>query len=676
MSHKAKIYLAFIVTALLLTAMVKSTGAFKYRYAVGEKWAYSDLIAERDFSIVKSEDDLHRSRIEFDRKFMPIYRFSVNSSENAKSKVLQDYGVTLQEVRSSDSVFLSKGKRLGAAIYLRLEQIYDRGVMPEQTVVSVSDSSMRVVRDGVLQVKRFKELLTIQQAKEWVVNRVSESFSSLPRDTLERYVLSNILPDQNLTETFKSQEFDNIALTKGFVPKGTILVNEGDVIDHPKAELIDSYVREINNNDKSDIGNIYKKIGNLLYIVALLFLTFVFLVYVRSKFAEHLGNILFILFIYLLMMGLTRVTMMIDGVSLYIVPFAVAPLYIMTFYDIRMSIFEFFSILFVCIVTTPAPFELMFVNAIAGMSGVFVLQNSYHRKRVFRAVAAILGGYVFGFVTINFMKFSSWEAIEWMQMLWFIPNVLIVLALYQLIYVFEHIFGFFTNITLFELCDTNRSILQELAQKAPGTFQHSLQVANLASAAAKRIGADSLLARTGALYHDIGKMNNPVYFIENVSGEFNPHNNLDPLQSAEYIKQHVIDGVALAKSANIPSVIVDFITSHHGDSLIYYFYHAHKRNNGEDVDENAFKYLGPPPATKEQAICMMADAIEAASRSLKEYSHETIKELVDSIVDTQIEQKQFINSPITLAEIELVKDEFVQKISLIYHTRIAYPSRN
>ncbi|MFI3268046.1 MAG: HDIG domain-containing protein [Rikenellaceae bacterium] len=669
MSEKIKIFIAFAITSVILTLLIPVEGS--YKYALGEHWNYKDMTAEFDFQILKTKEGLEADYDEFEKGFTSIYSLNTGVVDEIIEKLSKKY-----EVPDSDTLDVSSltdSQQIGSELKKTLISIYDVGVISIRERQN-SASIVRIEKDGALMLVPVSAFYTPQTASEYINNHLKKILNSDVQLDVSDLITDNVEFEKDLTLEFKEEERKAISIAKGFVPKGAGLIKEGDFIGEKEKNILDSYLAEY-SNVKGGASNWYIIIGNYLFVMLLLTLNYFFYVYFRREYSAKAQNVLFILFIFVFMMVLTRLVIESEVLSLYVIPYAIVPLYIITFYDIRMSVFEYMTVLLMCLYITPIPFELMFLNLTAGLAATFVVQDSYHRTRVFKATGVMLLVYCAGYVTLNFMQNQTFNSINWLEMLWFVGNVCAMLALYQLIYLFESVFGFVTNITLFELCDTNKPLLQELAQKAPGTFQHSLQVANLAATAASQIGANSLLARTGALYHDIGKIDNPIYFIENVSDGYSPHDKLEPLQSVEYIKEHVTAGLKLAKKYNLPNKISDFIVSHHGTSKIYYFYHAYVTKYGEPIDESMFSYSGHLPDTREAAICMMADSVEAASRSMKEYTIDSITQLVNKIVDKQIDDGQFNNAPLSLSEIAVVKDVFVNKLSNIYHTRIVYPER-
>lgn len=658
MAKKSRIVVVFVIATLLLALMMPKSGFFKYKYLLGQPWSYETLVAPFDFPVLKTDAELKADADHFNETFVPIYRRDTTAASRALKMFAGDY--------SKES-----------NVYETLYKIYATGVISQSSYNNSLQDAIRLIDNSTISELSHKNLYTPEEAqallRDAIVNSQYSENNNL-RSESNKYIVENIIFDQPLTQTAINQEKSRLSISKGFITKGTIVITEDEMVDEGLFNTLESFKTEfINANGGSSYLSIL--LGNILYVAIVMGLSLVFLLYFRKEFSQNFGYVLFMLFIYLFMMSITIIVNSIDGLNLYIIPFAVVPFYIVTFYDIRMSIFEYVSIMMICAAATTAPFETFFINLFAGLSGIFVLQNAYHRTRIFTATGAVLIVYILSFIAISLVEEPDISLIKWSTLPWFVANVVLLLALYQLIYLFEKIFKFVTNITLFELCDTNQSLLRELAEKAPGTFQHSMQVAGLAEEAAKAIGANALLARTGALYHDIGKSLNPAYFIENQSESYSPHDSLEPEQSAEVIMHHISDGVRLAKKHNLPSKIIDFISTHHGDSKIYYFYHLYQQKHGEAPDPSLFCYTGPTPVSKESSICMMADAIEAASRSLKEFDAKSIEAMVDKIVDTQIAEGQFAHSLLSFSEITTIKEVMKSKIINIHHTRIEYPER-
>lgn len=667
MTTKIKIIIAFVVATLALTAIIPLGSYFKYDYRRGETWNYGDLTAPFDFLVLKSSAEQEADIKRFNETFIPIHKKDTSLNEEMFLSMEKTLHVPV-----SDSL---KRVNVKKAIEARLDEMYDAGIVADTSNFS-SDGLIRVIDGDKMTTLSKTNLYTVNEAKAELEKLYVElTPKHAGRVMFDRYVIPNISFDEKLSLTAMEDGRNQISASKGFVPKGTTIITKGEIVEGYAADMLDSFRSEYMRSHKH--GSYLKGfVDNLLYISLIMALSFGFIFFFRNDVSLNFRYILFLLFIYLMMTVLTVAVSNIPWMSVYIVPFAVVPFYIITFYDLRMSVFEYVSVLLVCSIATESPFDTFFINFLAGIVGIFVLQNAYHRARIFIATAAVLATYLLSFLAVSLAGEQELEAIEWLNMLWFLINVILLLALYQLIYLFEKIFGFVTNITLLELCDTNQALLRELAEKAPGTFQHSLQVAALAEEGVKAVGGDPLLARTGALYHDIGKSMNPAYFTENKNSDNDsPHDKLEPEISAQIIKQHVTDGYKLAKKNNLPGKIIDFIMTHHGDSLIYFFYHKYKEMHGE-VDERIFRYPGPRPISKETSVCMMADAVEAASRSLKNYDEQSVSDLIDKIIDIQIADKQFSQSMLSIHDINKVKEVFKNRLTNMYHKRVAYPERD
>jgi putative nucleotidyltransferase with HDIG domain len=387
-------------------------------------------------------------------------------------------------------------------------------------------------------------------------------------------------------------------------------------------------------------------------------------------------KIFFIILVILLFIIITRLVVYLPGNVVYLVPFALIPIIVRTFYDSRLALFVYLTAIMLAGFIVPNSFEFVFLSFIAGVIVIFSLTNVYRRAKLFTAALMVFLAYSIVYLGIGLMQEGSLSTMNWKNYIWFAGNGVFLLLSYPLIFIFEKTFRFLSDATLFELADTNQPLLRKLSEDAPGSFQHSLQVANLAEEAAREVGANNLLARTGALYHDIGKTFNAEYFVENQAEGFSPHDHLDPLKSAEIITGHVKKGIDLARKFNLPSQIIDFIQTHHGTGLAYFFYKKFLDKNPKRTDmEKSFAYSGPKPFSKETAIVMMADAVEASSRSLANYSEENIGELVERIIYIQEQDGQYSDTPLTFKDVTNIKSVFIKRLLNIYHARIAYPER-
>ena len=665
--------MAFIITAITISLLLPSQHTIKLTSSIGDKWSHDDIIADFSFPIIKSENEYKQDVEDAKERFLPIFATSNEVSKEVKEMVAQRISAYDYQANNIDQLSTFKSD-----INNIIDSIYRIGVINSDNFNTLYDSNrrlIRVVNDGAISMIPLKKLYTLDEAKTTFKRWLDKHIGTKEADKLHGYITENIIYDETLSNMDMAEMVSAISHTKGLVAEGSEIIKNSNIVTATSQQIIDSYKQEYElRNGRSNSWSLL--LGNFVYVFIILSISYIFLSYFRKEFSKSLGNVLFILFIYILMVLMSFGASKLDNTSLYIIPYIIVPFYVVTFYDIRMSIFEYIAVLFLCAPFSNAPIEFMFVNLFSGLAGIFIMQNSFHRRKLFVAVGGIYLMYNLSYISISFMNEPNISAVDWSIIAWFPLNIIIFLALYQLVYLLEKIFGFVTDITLFELCDTNHFLLRELAEKAPGTFQHSVQVANLAEAAAKEIGANPLYARTGALYHDIGKTENPQYFIENSTTMNNPHNKISPLESAKIIKRHITDGVMLAYRHNLPSILIDFITSHHAKSLVYYFYHQHISNNEPSEDDKMiFSYEGPSPVSKEASICMMADSVEAASRSLKDYTPESVSELVDSVINVQLSEGSFEQSQLSYAEIIKVKEVLKNKIERMYHVRIEYPDR-
>ncbi len=646
--------------------MIPRGGRYLQRFDLGSRWQGETLTAPFDFSIAKSEAETLTDRQQAAASFVPVYTLDPTVSDRVWSEIQ-----ALVEPAELPAGY-------GSAVEQAVRFVYSKGVASALDHVltdSQGGALIRIDNNGTLETVATREIFNPATAADYIDRRTA-AFIRTAQVDFRVFLLPNLRYNESLNAGLRERELRSVAATKGIVYAGEVIVAKDQVIDREVFNKLNSLKQEY--RDRIGSGNTYagSLVGQSLLVIVLMGITFLFLFFFRKNFLTARRNVLFILMVYLLMAGLCSAVSRSGMLSVYIIPFAIVPIYILTFLDMRMSVYELITVLLLCSLMVLRPLEFIVINFVAGIVAVFVLGRAYRRERVFLATALVFVGNAVCYLALTLIEAGSLQTFNLLMLIWFGVGALLFLGMYQLIYVFEKLFGFVSDLTLLELSDTNQKLLMELAQKAPGTFQHTLQVANLSEAAAKAIGARALLARTGALYHDIGKIANPAYFIENTGGLVNPHDHLSPAESADIIKRHVADGVALARKVRLPAVIQEFITGHHSQSLIYYFYARQKeQDGGRAPDPAVFTYAGVKPRSKEVSICLMADSVEAASRSLSEYSEESIGTLVDKIVDTQIREGMLSDSTLSFADIGRIKEVFKEYLGNIYHTRISYPER-
>ena len=477
--------------------------------------------------------------------------------------------------------------------------------------------------------------------------------------------------DDKLTKQFRSEALSVIVPVRGLITKGTRVIAKGEVVEGEKLQVLKSLQLEYESQTWTQSNTTWIIMGYSILVIMPVLLLFVFLWRTRPLVFYNNKRITFLCVNILLFVLLTKVVVDINPQYVYAVPICMLPLLLRTFFDTRIAIFSLMTTLFLIAFLVPNSFEFMFLHMMAGILASLSVNDLYRRAKLFISVGLIVGLYALSYVAFTLIHEGNLMQFSYDVLLLFVINGLAILFVQPLIYIFEKVFGLVSDASLLELSDTNSKTLRELADKAPGTFQHSLQVANIAEAAANAVGANTLLTRVGALYHDIGKMKNPVFFSEN-QASYSPYDELEPEVSSKIIIEHVLNGIALARKVKLPDRVIDFIRTHHGTTTVLYFLQQAQQEN-PDVNPALFQYPGPKPFSKETAIVMIADGVEAASKSLKEPTAEKIIAFVDKIVQRLMDEKQFVEANITLREIETIKKVLAEKLISSYHLRVAYP---
>lgn len=651
--------LLLFVAAIAITLLIPQRTVAPFTIYVGQVWYADDVVAPFDIALTKTTADRNEERNHIEASFEPLYRLDTalaGKRVEALDKMLAAQA-SVSETARKEAVGL-------------LQTFYQAGIVGRTDAHNLKGKTLRRVRGQVVETVRGEDLYST----EWATEQLA-ALAVVPGQAAASYVSPNLSYDAPLSESMLRQAKNAVAAVDGMVRKGEVIIRRDQVVTPEKFNTLQSMIRQ-NEIVAREQGNMWLVRGaqTMIMVVILLINLLFFSQFPTSYFGQGMREFTFVVALYLLMAGLMSLVARLDGVSPYVVPLPVVAAYCLAFFNMRVAVLANLSVAFIGAMFVRQPFDFFAVNMLTGMVAILMMRHNYHRGFLIRAVGVILLTAAAVYTAFTLLREGSWGAIPIRTYVWLTVSSFLMLAFYQAIYLLERLFGFVSDITLLELCDTNQPLLLELAQGAPGTFQHSVQVANLAESAAKEIGANALLCRTGALYHDIGKMSNPFYFVENLTGVFNPHNDCTPQQSAEIVRAHVTDGVATARKHKLPGRVIDFITSHHGSSLIYYFW-VEAQKLEPDARQEDFCYPGPKPVSKEVSICMMADAVEAASRSLPSYDKEPLEALVDRIIDTQVQSGQLSQSELSFAEIDRIKTVFKLKLSNIYHGRIAYPVR-
>ena len=675
----------FLICVVIVYFVLPEEGRFGKDFEKNKPWKHSDLMAPFDFPIHKTEDQIKREQDSLLRNLSPyfIYDTSVFTIQhNRLNKALLNY--------LNDSV-IREGIDTNFTKYILnpISEIYSSGILePVEIFDDVKNrKSIAIVRNNIAEEFSFDDVYTQKKAYEKLTSNLNQLIEKrylrkMPKfkKFLEEYNFNQLIEPNLFFDAEKTQKAKNeltklISKFEGKIQEDERIISQGEVVDARKYQILESLKSEY----ESWIGqstNFYIIIlGKFIFVFISFLILYLFLYHFRFEVLTNLRKSIFIVFISTLFIIIPAILRMLNyGFLYYIIPFAILPIVVRAFYDDRLALFIHMVTLFIVGYFVPKPFEFIFLNFITGVVAIFSLNNIYRRRKIVITSVLIIASYSLVFFSLDIVSAGKIQDIDANKFVLFGINGLFILLVYPLIYVFEKAFGFLSEVTLMELSDTNQSLLRKLAAEAPGTFQHSLQVANLAEEAIYHIGGNTLLIRTGALYHDIGKMKNPTFFTENQKNNQNPHDNLESEESVKIIIEHVTHGVEIAKKNNLPEPVIDFIRTHHGTSMVRYFYKSFVNNNpGKEPDKSKFKYPGPIPYSKETAVLMMADSVEAASRSLMDINEDTIESLVNSIVDYQMAEDQFINADITFKDINTIKEVFKAKLLNIYHVRIQYP---
>ncbi|MDQ3052137.1 MAG: HDIG domain-containing protein [Bacteroidota bacterium] len=658
-----------LITVGIIATLLPHKVRYKFDFQKGKSWNNEDLFAPFDFAINKDRDSLKLERQRTRQNVLPYFQMD--------TLILANAIVNLDQKIRSQAEFEGKEEAVKGAGIRVLRKLYEKGIIREaEDSLSGRSAHIMLVKGKLAEVKAPSEFYNPARALAAIGSE--QNIGGTSERLLDSLVASVIAPnvffDQQLTESIRAQKETEISTTRGMIKKGELVISRGELVNPEKLLVLESLknATETAVSDSKTTRDIY--IGQLLIVAIALTVLLIFLAVLRRDiFADNRKIALIFTLIILVTAAYTGIMKM-PSLSLYIVPVCILPIVTRVFFDTRLALFTHVITVLILGSVAPNGYEFVFLQIIAGMVTIFSVTNLRKRAQFFTSAAMIFLSYMVCYLALAVIHEGDIRLVEEANLFWLIGNVLLTLFTYPLIYIFEKVFGLTSDVSLMELADTNAPLLRELSIKAPGTFQHSMQVANLAEAAIFKIGGNSLLIRVGALYHDIGKMEMPLYFIENQSTGLNPHDELSFEESASIIISHVIKGIEKARKNNVPDLIIDFIRTHHGTSMVQYFYQSFLKNYPEEiVDEDDFRYPGPLPFSKETAVLMMADSVEAASRSLTMPTPESINNLVDTIIVRQIEQQQFINCDITFKDISSIKKIFKKMLMSIYHVRVEYP---
>ena len=634
----------------------------------GKPWKYAEFTAPYDFPLYKSDATIREERDSAMRLYEPYYRYNKETESKMVRKFMTDYG---EGIAGLPPVYLD-------IISNRLHSLYQQGIMELKEYSELrkdTSQTIRIVEGKEASSVSIMEIYSAKGAYEqlFMDAKLSQQRSVLQKCNLNNYITPNLVYDRERSETSKNDLLSGIPLASGVVQKGQKIVDRGEIVTEKTYRIIESFKKE-NERRNEDVTQTQISIFGQIVFVSILMVCFtLYLSLYRKDYFEKPRSITMLYALIILFVVFTALFMRNTVFHVYILPYAMVPVFIRVFMDSRTAFMTHVTMVLICAVMLQHPFEFTVIETVAGLVAINSLRELSQRAQLFKTAIVVTLACLAVNMAFDWMNTETLSQVDYSTYNYLIINGVMLLFAYPLLYVIEKTFGFTSDITLIELSNTNNALLRSMSEIAPGTFNHSIQVANLAGEIANKIGADAQLVRTGALYHDIGKLANPIYFTENQSA-FNPHEMLNDIESAQIIISHVTEGLKTADKYNLPKVIRDFIATHHGQGKAKFFYIHYKNDHPDDpVDDLLFTYPGPNPFTREQACLMMADSVEAASRSLSDYTEQSIRGLVEKIIDSQVAEGYFRECPITFRDIQYAKTVLIEKLKTIYHTRVSYP---
>ena len=668
-----KIFL-FVLTVIAIVYLFPKGGHFKYEFQKGKPWQYDNLFAPFDFAIQKDNSKIEEEKKQIEASKKLYFTYNTEIAKRAKESFTKKVDKTLH-----DSILNGLSRKNSTRFAIKfIDKVYNKGYLDKDDRNKVSQKQLVALRKGnVITEIVFDKLIT----QATLQNNITKYFNNTKYKPLENYFTSlfletlkpNVFYDNKLTNKILQDEINKISYTEDLVTENERIISKGDVVEGRKFQILNSLKKEYQSKLWDKLSYNWIVLGYTILIALVLLMLLLFLKKYRKDIFVDNTQLTFIFFNVLLMVLLVTLVVKYRVDYLYVVPLAILPIVLKAFFDARLGLFTHILTVLLLGFIVPNSFEFIFLQIIAGIVTILTVSELHRRANLFISISKIMLAYMVAYFAFTIIQEGNAQRINWEYFVLFASNGVLSFLSLLLILVYEKLFGLVSDISLLELSNTNSKLLRELNEKAPGTFQHSMQVANLAEASANEIGANAMLVRTGALYHDIGKMLNPMYFTENQTTSVNPHNELSPKDSARIIIDHVINGIELARKNGLPDRIIDFIRTHHGTSTVYYFYKKQEAEAVEELKIEDFSYKGPIPFSKETAILMMCDAAEAASKSLKEPSAILIDKLIEKIVSSQMDNGQFMNADITFKEIQTVKKVIKKKLNNIYHLRIEYP---
>ena len=666
------------ISVFLIVYFFPTGGQFKYEIIKGKPWQYEDLIAPTAFPIQKSKETIEKEKKEVLKNLRPYFEYQSEVYPSSREDLKQEFKQNWQEKHQNK--FSSRAFEENRQQLLWLyDSIGNRGLtdINERIKSRFEGNSLILIKNKFAREYPYSYFFTPETVNEFIAAKLDKRKhdSSLIASTLKPFLNQNITYDPDKTQQEREHLLNSISRTHRMVQKGELIVGQGEPVDQETYQILVSLKKEYEESLLSTVSLNYIITGQIILVAIAILVLVLFLYYFWPNVFDNNRKIILILLMLILMSFLTGwISESYPASYIYLIPVCIVPIVIRSFFDTRLALFVHLITIIVISFIVPNSFEFVFIQLIAGIITIITVVDLQKRSQFFITSIFIFLSYSITYIGVTLLNSADINAIEPIHFAMFAGSALITMFSYPLVYILEKLLGLITDVSLMEYSDSNSKLLRKLAEKAPGSFQHSIQVANLSEEVSHVIGGNILLVRTGALYHDIGKMKNPMYFIENQNGNYNPHDELSNTESARILIEHVTEGIEIAKKNKLPEQIIDFIRTHHGTKKVEYFYQMEVKDNpDEEVDIKDFQYHGPAPFSKETAVVMMADSVEAASRSLKEPTEKNINSLVDNIINKQMQEEQFYNADITFSDISAAKKILKRKLKNIYHVRIEYP---
>lgn len=657
-----------LISVVIIVLFIPRNSGPQFRYDVGKPWMYGSLIAKFDFPIYKTDEAIKQERDSLLRNFEPYFNFKENMESAQMTRFFEDFTGGLPGMPATYTNIVAD----------KLHQLYKSGIMGATEFSSIAQDTTKMIRviDGKTAYSvRISRVLSTMTAYEQIYldERLAPYHAQLQRCNLNEYIEPNLIYDKERSEAERNDLLGQIPLASGMVLAGQKIVDRGEIVDDYTFRVLSSFEKETQRRSASTTAVPSTIAGQVIFVSLFIILFTMYLGMFRRDYFSKPRSIAMLYAMITVFPILVSLMIEHNVFSVYILPFAMAPIFIRVFMDSRTAFLTHIVMVMLCAAAVKYQYEFIIVQLVAGLVAIYSLRELSQRGQLFKTALFVTLASCAIYFALQLMTDNTFTTVDNSMYKYFVINGIMLLFVYPLMLIIEKTFGFISNVTLIELSNTSKDLLRRLSEVAPGTFQHSIMVSNLASAIAEKIGAKAQLVRTGALYHDIGKMQNPAFFTENQNG-VNPLDNMSRIDAAHIVINHVTDGLKLAEKYNLPGVIKDFISTHHGAGMTKYFYVSYRNEHpDEPIDDSLFTYPGPNPFTREQAILMMADSVEAAARSLPEYTEFSISNIVNKIVDGQLKEGYFEYCPITFHDIAMAKQVLIERLKSIYHTRVSYP---